>query len=147
MQIRRTVEHGFTIVEAVVALAIVTTGVLSLASLSSQVTDTVARSRRHTSAAVLADQAVAERLRQPLAATSAACLRRDTPGCVEALDDGGLVTAGPPAFMRRWRAVAVPGVAPPAWGLTVCVVPVRERLGTGVAPGACVSRVVWEAQP
>jgi type II secretory pathway pseudopilin PulG len=140
-------ERGFTIVEAMVALAIVTTGVLALASLATQVTDSVVRSRRQTVAAVLADQAVAARLRQPLAATPIDCLQHDVPGCVETLDGAGQITAGPAAFVRRWRVAPLGGVAPPAWALGVCVVSVHERRLTGVAPGACVGRIAWAAAP
>lgn len=140
-------ERGFTIVEAIVSLAIVTTGVLALASLATQVTETVVRARRQTVAAVLADQAVAVRLRQPLVATAADCLQRDVPGCLETLDAAGQVTTGAVAFVRRWRVAAVAGVLPPAWALGVCVVPVHERTGRGVAPGACVARIAWEAAP
>jgi len=140
-------EYGFTIVEAVVALAIVTTGVLSLASLAIQVTATVARARRHTIAAVLADQSVSARLRESITATPADCLQRDLSGCSETLDGSGLVTSMVPAFVRRWRAAPIPGAAPSAWALTVCVVPAHERHSTGRAPGACVTRIAWEAAP
>ena len=144
---RSRAAQGFTIVEAVVALAIVTTGVLGLAELSTHVTHTVLRARRHTMAAVLADQGVSTRMAGPLAVTPVDCLQRDVAGCVEALDGGGHVTTGRPAFVRRWRAAALGGTTPPVWGLTVCVVPVAERHGTGVAPGVCVARIAWEAAP
>jgi type II secretory pathway pseudopilin PulG len=140
-------EHGFTIVEAIVALAIVTTGVLSLAGLATQVTTTVARARRHTLAAVLADQSVSARMREPISATSTDCLQRDLVECSEALDGVGLVTTGMPVFIRRWRAVPIAGAAPSAWGLTVCVLAAHERHFPGVAPGACVARIAWEAAP
>lgn len=140
-------ERGFTIVEAIVSLAIVTTGVLSLASLATQVTTMVARARRHTVAAVLADQALAARLRAPITATPGDCLQRDLAGCSETLDGSGLVTTALPAFVRRWRAVPIAGAAVGTWGLTVCVVPVHERLGSGLATGACVARIAWEAAP
>lgn len=139
--------HGFTIVEAVVALAIVTTGVLGLTGLATQVTDAVARARRHTQAALMADQAVSIRLAQPVTATPPDCLQRDVAGCVDALDGAGRIATGPPAFVRRWRATLVAGASPPAWSLTVCVVPVHERRAPGPAPGACVSRIVWEPAP
>lgn len=142
-----TTQYGFTIVEAVVALAIVTTGVLGLAGLATQVTDAVARARRHTLAALLADQAISARLGQPIPATPVDCLQRDVAGCFELLDGAGRLTAGPPAFVRRWRAVALAGITPPARSLTVCVVPVHERHGLGTAPGACVARIAWEAAP
>ncbi len=139
--------HGFTIVEAVVALAIVTTGVLGLAELATHVTHTVLRARRHTIAAVLADQGVSMRVAGPMAVTPVDCVQRDVAGCVEALDSVGRVTTGPPAFVRRWRAAAIGGTSPPVWGLTVCVLPVHERRGAGRAPGACVARIVWESAP
>lgn len=147
MRSPRTAEDGFTIIEAIVALTIVTTGVLALASLATQVTELVVRARRHTMAAVLADQGVAMRLRQPLALTAADCLQYDVAGCVEQLDGTGRVTAGPAVFVRRWRVAAVGGVVPAAWALGVCVVPVHERRARGPAPGACVARLAWEAAP
>jgi type II secretory pathway pseudopilin PulG len=147
MRTPRTAENGFTIIEAIVALAIVTTGVLALASLASQVTGLVVRARRHTMAAVLADQGVALRLRQPLVVTPTDCLQYDVAGCVEQLDGTGRVTAGPAAFVRRWRVAAVGGVVPAAWALGVCVVSVHERRARGAAPGACVARLAWEAAP
>ncbi len=140
-------EYGFTIVEAIVALAIVTTGVLALAGLATQVTTTVARARRHTIAAVLADQALAVRAREPITATPADCLQHDQAGCSEILDGEGRVTTGLPAFVRRWRAAPIAGSTPSAWALTVCVIPAHERHGTGSAPGACVARIAWEAAP
>ncbi len=139
--------HGFTIVEAVVALAIVSTGVLGLAQLATQVTHTVVRARRHTVAAVLADDGISARLAGPIAATPADCLERDVAGCVEALDGGGQITNGPPAFVRRWRAAPLSGSTPPAWGLAVCVVAAHERSGTGTTPGTCIARVAWPVAP
>jgi type II secretory pathway pseudopilin PulG len=144
---RSASERGFTVVEAIVSLAIVTTGVLSLASLAAQVTTMVARARRHTVAAVLADQAIAALRRPPISATPDDCLQRDLPGCSETLDGSGLVTTAPPAFVRRWRSVPIAGAAVGTWGLTVCVVPVHERLGSGLATGTCVARIAWEAAP
>lgn len=140
-------EDGFTIVEAIVALAIVTTGVLALASLATQVTESVVRARRQTVAAMLADQAMAARLRQPLAVTATDCLQHDVPGCVEGLDAAGALTASAVVFVRRWRVAAVSGVSPAAWSVGVCVVPVHERAGRAAAPGACVARIAWEAAP
>ncbi|HUU36553.1 MAG TPA: hypothetical protein VMW48_20950 [Vicinamibacterales bacterium] len=147
MRTPKRAEWGFSIIEAIVALAIVTTGVLALASLAAQVTQSVLRARRHTMAAVLADQAVAMRLRRPLVATPIDCLQHDVTGCVETLDGAGRVTAGRPAFVRRWRVAAVGGVVPPAWALGVCVVPIEQQHVPGLAPGACIARVAWEAAP
>lgn len=140
-------DRGFTVLEAMVALAIVTSGVLSLAGLARQVIDTVARSRRHFSAAVLADQFVAMRLGRPIATTPADCLDRDVGGCMEALDGEGRPTAGLPAYVRRWRIAAVTGAPAPAWSLTVCVVPSDLRRAAAPSPGACVARVLAEPAP
>lgn len=142
-----TCVKGFTVIEAIVALAIVTSGVLSLAGLARQVTETVARSRRHLSAALLADEFVAMRIGRPIAATPADCLDRDVGGCMEGLDGEGRPTAGLPAFVRRWRIGAVAAAPAPVWSLTVCVVPADLRRAIAPAPGACVARILAEAVP
>lgn len=147
MRAAQGAEHGFTIIEAIVALAIVTTGVLSMASLAAHVTALVARARGHTLAALLAEQTLALRLHEPISATSGDCLQRDVAGCFETVDGAGLVTAVTPVFVRRWRAAPIGSVAPRAWALTVCVVAAHERHMTGRTPGACVARIAWEAAP
>lgn len=139
--------RGFTLVETLVALAIVTGGLLSLAGLAHHVVETVARSRRLLAAAVLADAAIAQRGGAPPAATAPDCLQHDRPGCVEHLDAAGRPAAALPAFHRRWRVVPVAGLPRPAWSLSVCVVPVAERLVAIATPGACVTRVVTETTP
>ena len=135
---------GFTVIEAIVALAIVTSGVLSLAALASQVTDTVARSRRHLSAAILADEFVVMRTGRPLAATAPDCLDRDVAACMEALDGVGRPTLATPAFVRRWRIAAIGAAPAPAWSLTACVAPVDLRRAGAPWPGACVARILAE---
>jgi len=135
---------GFTVIEAVVALAIVTSGVLSLAGLASQVTDTVARSRRHLSAAILADQFVAIRSGRPLAATAPDCLDRDVAGCMEALDGEGRPTLATAAYVRRWRIAAIGAAPAPAWSLTACVAPIDQRRAAAPWLGACVARILAE---
>ena len=140
-------ERGFTVLEAIVALAIVTSGVMTLAALARQVTDTVARSRRHLSAAVLADGFVTTRIGRPIGATPPDCLDRDIGGCMEALDGDGRPAAGLAAFVRRWRIAAVTGAPSPAWSVTVCVVPADLRRAPSPSPGACVTRIVTEAAP
>jgi hypothetical protein len=145
--VQRSSSRGFTIVEAIVALAIVTVGVLSLVGLAHQVVDAVARSRRHLQAAVLADAYVASRVGAPLAGTAPDCLDRDRAGCSELLDATGLVTTGTPAFARRWRISAVAGTPTPVWALSVCVVPVDARRLSSPTPGACLSRLLHEGGP
>ena len=144
---RATGERGFTLIEAIVALAIVTSGVVSLAGLARQVTDAVAGSRRHLAAATFADAFVAIRSGTPLAATAPDCLSRDVGGCFETLDGDGRVTGGPAAFVRRWRIATVAAAPARAWSLTVCVVPAELRRTVTPAPGACVARVVAEVAP
>lgn len=139
--------NGFTVIEAILALAIVTTGVFSLTALARQVTDTVAWSRRHLSAAVLADAFVSQRLDDAMAATPLDCLEHDVGGCMEWLDGEGRQTTRAPAFVRRWRIVPVAAALAPTWSLTVCVVPVDLRRASGPAPGACVPRVIAEVTP
>jgi len=138
---------GFTILEALVAVAIVTTGVLGLVSLARQVTDSVARSRRHLAAALLADGYVAERLGQPIAGTATDCLERDVGGCMTLLDSQGRPTTGAASFVRRWRVSAVPGAGATAWSLTVCVVPNEQRHGRAARAGACVARLLTAVTP
>ncbi len=140
-------DKGFTVIEAIVALAILTTGVVSLAGLAQQVTDAVARSRRHLAAAVFADAYVAIRAGAALAPTALDCLSRDVGGCHETLDDEGRVTGGGAAFVRRWRIAAIPAAPAPAWSVTVCVVPAELRTAVLPTPGACVARVVVETEP
>lgn len=143
----RSPDRGFTLVETLIALAIVTGGLLGLVGLAQHVTETVARSRRLLAAAVLADESIAQRAGGPLTATALDCLQRDHAGCVEHLDGAGQLAASTPVFHRRWRVVPLAGLAAPAWSLSVCVVPVAERLLVAPAPGACVTRVVAETAP
>jgi hypothetical protein len=130
-----------------VALAIVTTGVLSLAALAQQVVDSMARSRRHLSSAAMADALLATRLEGPWVPTSPACLDRDVTGCVDTVDDQGRPSVAAPAFVRRWRIAGVASAPVPTWTLSVCVVPVDRRRVATVASSACVSRVVSAVGP
>lgn len=138
---------GFSLIEALVSMAIVLGGVLSLVALAQHVTEAVSRSRRLLTAAVLADEYVALRVGGAFAVTAVDCLQRDRAGCVERLDDAGQVTALLPAFHRRWQIAALAGATVPTWVLNVCVVPVAIARVPGPAPGACVTRVVSEVGP
>ena len=140
-------ERGVTIIEAIIALAIVTSGVVGLVGLARQTTDGVARARRHLVAAALAESGLAERLAAPMLPTSVGCLERDTGGCVEPLDGHGRPHGSDEAFIRRWRVTAVSGGVAPVWSMTVCVVPIEQRRHEIATPGACVSRLVGEVQP
>lgn len=139
---------GFTLVETLVALAIVTTGALMLAALALQTTDMVGRGRRHAVAAVLADAAVSERLDGGGTPNSPACLTRDVDGCVEYRDAGGAAVPGPSApFAVRWHAASLGASPVPAKVLTVCAVPEVQRAPAARPAGVCVVRVVMERWP
>lgn len=140
------VSHGFTLVEAIVAIAIATGGVLALVALARQVTDSVASSRRHLVAAVYADAFISTRL-DGVVPTAPDCLQRDVPGCVEALDADGRPAAARPVFIRRWRVTAVAGAPTPVWSVMACVVPIAARFAVGPAPGACVARLAHQVTP
>jgi Tfp pilus assembly protein PilV len=140
--------RGFTLVEALIALAVITTGLLALATVALQMTDRVAHSRRHLLSAWLADEGVALHSRRPLSATPADCLQRDVAGCLETLDGHGRPTAAAPALVRRWRVARVATAPTPAWTVAVCVLPADRRTSAAAGPaGACVARVVHEVWP
>jgi hypothetical protein len=139
--------RGFTIVEALVAMVLVTSGVLALVQLTQQITDTVARSRRQLVAAWLAEAAVAGRAGPPFGATAPDCLQRDVGGCMDTVDGHGQPTTLAPAFVRRWRVAPVTTGPGAVWSIAACVVPAAQRGITARAPGACAVRLAHEAWP
>ena len=139
--------RGFTLVEAVVAIGIITSGMLAFAALAFQMTATVTWSRRQLTGAWLADAAVTARLAVPLTATAADCLAHDVAGCHEVVDGRGRPTTVGPAYVHRWR---VAQVAPPpsaVWAVASCFVPMPARATAAPAPGACVARLVHTEAP
>ena len=139
--------RGFTIVEALVAMVLVTSGVLALVQLTQQITDTVARSRRQLVAAWLAEAAVAERAGPPYGAMAPDCLQRDVGGCMDTVDGTGQPTRLAPAYVRRWRVAPVTRGPGAVWSVAACVVPAAQRGVTARAPGACAVRLAHEAWP
>ena len=139
---------GFTVVEALIALGIIASGVLAMAGLALRTTEAVSRARQRTVAAQLADGGLTELAARGVAGSSPGCLLRDMAGCVEYRDARGQPLGGPPAaYALRWYAAAVAGSPAPATILTVCAVPEPERApGTGPA-GACATRVLMEPWP
>ena len=138
---------GFTLVEVVIALAIVTTGAVSLAALSAQAGEIVARARRQALATMLADGEVARLQGRGLAATAPDCLTRDVAGCVTFVDAQGQSTADPRApFAVRWSATPFM-FAPSATVLVVCAVSGPERSPTTGVPGVCVARMAMAGVP
>lgn len=145
---RLSSRRGFSLVEALIVLAVITTGLLALATVALQMTEHVARSRRHLLSAWLADEGVAMHARPPLMATAADCLLRDVAGCLETLDGHGRPVGTAPALVRRWRVARVAAAPSPAWSVAVCVVPADRRAAAATSPvGACVARVVHEVWP
>ncbi|MFN7979952.1 MAG: type II secretion system protein [Vicinamibacterales bacterium] len=139
--------RGFTIVEALVAIVLVTSGVLALVQLAQQITDTVARSRRQLVAAWLAEAAVAGRAGPPFGATAPDCLQHDVGGCMDTVDGHGQPTTAAPAFVRRWRVAPVTTGPGAVWSIAACVVPAAQRAVVARAPGACAVRLAHEAWP
>jgi Tfp pilus assembly protein PilV len=140
--------HGFSLLEATVALAVIATGIIALAALAIRTTDTVARAGHRTVGSVLADSVLTELAAGTVAATSPGCLLSDVAGCVTYRDgDGAERPAALAPYAVRWHAAAVPSSPAPATLLTVCAVSAVERAAATRAPGACVARIVMEAWP
>ncbi len=141
-------DRGFSIVETIVALAIIVTGVVALAGLASRATHTVVRARQRAVGVHLADAALTELAARGVAPSSPGCLLSDVAGCVEYRDGDGQVAAGPAAaYAVRWYAAAVPSSPVPATILTVCAVAAPERATATRAAGACATRVLMEPWP
>jgi type II secretory pathway pseudopilin PulG len=139
---------GFSLVEAIVALGVIATGIVTLAGLAVRTTDAVQRARERSVASWLADAALAELAARGVAGSSADCLLSNVSGCVEYRDGSGGPVAGPPgAYALRWHAAPVPSSPVPATLLTVCAVPAREQAAAARVPGACASRVLMEPWP
>lgn len=134
--------HGFTVVEALVAIAIASGGVVALAALAQQVTDGVAHSRRTLSAAVLADRGVATLIGRSMTATADGCLDTDTAGCMETLAADGQPSTTAVAFVRRWRVVLVATSPLLLRSVTVCVVQAGARGRRAPTAGGCANRLV-----
>ena len=123
----RRAERGSTLVEALVATLIFTTGLLAMAELVGIATSSNVRARRNTLAAIFAAQKL-EELRSltwafdvtgapasdPALQPSPGALQRNTPGFVDHVDQGGVVAGrdvhAPPtaAYTRRWSIEPLP---------------------------------------
>jgi hypothetical protein len=139
---------GFSVVEAIIALGIVATGVLAMAGLALRTTDLVVRARHRSIAVQLADAGLAELAARGVLPSGPACLLSDVAGCVEYRDAEGRPRPGPAgAYAVRWQAAAVPGSPVPATILTVCAVAEPERAPGARPAGACATRVLMEPWP
>ncbi len=109
--------HGTSLIEVLVATAIVVTAVSTLASLTSLALRMVGAGRERT-LAVVAAQSRLEDLQSSLTpppASPADTLDRDVPGWSERIDPFGRVAGRDPSFagtvfVRRWHVEAVAGV-------------------------------------
>ena len=139
--------RGFTLVEVVVALAIVVTGALSLAGLSASAATIVARSRRTSEAVWLADGGVTHVQSRDLATAPESCLLQDSDGCVRFIDGLGQPTTDPRApFSVRWSITRFT-TGPDAAVIVACAVPAAERAATVSPAGTCVARLAMAGVP
>jgi type II secretory pathway pseudopilin PulG len=108
-------DHGTTLVEAVVAIAILTGAVVALAGLSSVATRNSAIARERSVAAILAFQKMEALCRDVSSApvSPANAWAVDTPGYVEYLDPhGNVIGIGDGgAYVRRWSVAPLPSDA------------------------------------
>ena len=155
---------GFTLLEVMVALLLMTGAFLAVAQLLAVAGRASDRSRATALGAVLAAQKM-EQLRalswafdidgttlDGLSLSPPGALSADAAGFVDSFDGTGApVGGGPPppaqaAFVRRWSVEHGPGMAPPAALILRVVVLYRGPPGAAVGPGALgwveVARVV-----
>jgi hypothetical protein len=153
---------GSTLIEALVATLILTTGLLSMAGLVSVAVTSNGVAKNGTLAGILAEQKI-EELRSlewafdasgiPVSdsalQSSPASLQQNTPGFVDHVDRGGQVVGlgaqPPPAavYTRRWSIEPTPTTTGPAVLIQVLVTNVRNR---GRADQGSVTRLPGEAR-
>jgi type IV pilus modification protein PilV len=127
-------EHGFSLLDALIACTILAVGVLSVAHLLAVGVALNGSARDTTVAAVLAAQKLEELRSHPsVDASPADALERDAPGFVDYLDRHGNVHAasdatGTVAYVRRWST------EPVADHPDTVVVQVRVTAGPGSGP-------------
>jgi hypothetical protein len=106
---------GTSLIEAIIAIGILTGAVLVLASLTSLAVRADARARERTLAAFLAAQKLESLAVAPasLALSPGGTLLEDAPGFYDMLDATGRLTneAGGAVFVRRWSVTALDGDA------------------------------------
>jgi prepilin-type N-terminal cleavage/methylation domain-containing protein len=127
--------RGYSLVEVLVAMAIVAGGVAGLAPLVAMSAYANLQARQTTIAAVLAQQKIEELLAaagDPVPSPSDA-LARNVDGYADFLDRAGrLLGAGSPApsgsaYVRRWSVDALTAAPNSSWVLQVIVTDLRSR--------------------
>ena len=135
---RPDLERGFSVIEALVALGIIATGVLAMAALAVRTTEMVARARQRSIASHLADAMLSELAARGVAPSGPGCLLSDVAGCVEYRNRTGRpAPSAASGYALRWYAAAASGSPLPATVLTVCAVPESES-GARQPPGGSV---------
>jgi type II secretory pathway pseudopilin PulG len=144
--------RGTTLVEAIVAIAILASAVVALAGLSSVATRNAAIGRERSMATALAAQKMEALCRDvssaPVSPPNAWAV--DTPGHREMIDAHGNVVAGRGAYVRRWSIAPLPSDAN-LLAIQVDVAPCRVLSGAGTCGDVTSharlvtlrSRVVW----
>jgi len=158
----RGAERGSTLVEALVATLVFTTGLLAMAELVGIATSSNIRARRNTLTTIFAAQKL-EELRSltwgfdvtgasasdPALQSSPGALQRNTPGFVDHVDPGGVVVGrdvhAPPtsAFTRRWSIEPLPASPEDAVLIQVLVTRTTNR---GQADRGAVGRLPGDAR-
>lgn len=125
--------QGFTYVEVLVALAIFTGSLASLAQLSGLAVRSNLASRDRSYETRLATQKLAELQAEPLESltpSSADAWMRTTAGAMDALDQMGRVVSGTPltgaVYVRRWSVLRLPGDTSGATAVQVSVERLRK---------------------
>jgi len=151
---RLATDRGSTLVEALIATLILTTGLLTMAELVRVATATNLVARNGTLAGILAEQKIEQLLSEsPSGGTglqsSPGSLRQNTAGFVDHLDGGGRIVGRdvqPPPFAvytRRWSIEPTPTTTGPAVLIQVLVTSIRNR---GRADQGAVTRLPGEAR-
>jgi hypothetical protein len=125
-------ERGTTLVEAVIAIGILTGGVVAMAGLSSLAVRSAALARERSISTILAAEKMEALCRNAAAVplSPADAWSVDTPGFVEYLDAYGSPVAGPGehVYVRRWSTAPLPA-DPTLLAIQVDVAPCRMPSG------------------
>jgi hypothetical protein len=116
-------DSGSSLVEVLVAVLILTTGVLSMVRVCSLAIASNAEARRRTVSMILAQQKL-EQLRtlDSLAAiATGGSLAQDEPGFVDHIDASGAIASSAPLYTRRWSIEALSSGPPDSFVLQVRV--------------------------
>ena len=151
---RRLKDEGSTLVEALIATLVLTTGLLAMADLVRLATSTNVRARSGTIAGILAGQKLEQLLSLDVDDTSGPrespwSLQRNTPDFVDHVDGGGAIVredVQAPAsavYTRRWSVERLPGGLGQSVLIQVLVTSVRSR---GLADRGSVVRLPGDAR-